>query len=384
MKKISYLIISLVVSIASLSSCSSSEDMFRTATSQPKTLVLSIKPVESIPPTESGAKDDTRATNLTTDPGTTAENTINAITVGIFDQSGNVRTIQEFTGSTNPITVTTTAVVSTDHVLVAVNAPPGKFASVLLESDFEAKMLGIDAALATSYGGTAGNAELSTNIPMFGAITSGVTVNGSAVSATVSVYHLVSKVSLASLTTNFSTGGAYKDAIFTPTEMFLINVPDNVYFNYASPYTPSPTLYQGQTSNNTSQKVYLGTGALTAKALSGAPSTAWGTQFFYAMPSSNTTNNTRLVIAGTFKNNSGDTGSTVYYPVHINYNSTDGSSAQSGQTAKQTYANFNYKLTVVIQGKGAVNPTDVIDKQTATVTATVTNFTDATQSNTFN
>ncbi len=383
MKKISYLIISAAVSMALLGSCSSSEDISGTAKGETRTLVLSIKPVESVLPTQSGAKNATRVTNISTDPGSTSENTINAITVGIFDKDGNVRTIQEFTGSTNPASVTTSSVQADDKVLVAVNVPSGKFSGVLNDGQFKQKTLDIDAALATSYGGTAGAVELSNNIPMFGSLT-GVRIDGSAVSAIVPVYHMVTKVSLASLTTNFLTTGAYKDAIFTPSEIFLINVPDKLYFNNASPYTPSPTFYRGQLPSDAQYKEYLGTGVLAAKAISGSPSTPWGTQYFYTMPNSNTTNDTRLVIAGTFKNNGDDTGTPVFYPVHINYNSADGSPAQSGQTAKQTYANYNYKLTVVIQGKGADHPTDIIDKQTATVTATVQPFVDATQTNIFN
>ena len=220
---------------------------------------------------------------------------------------------------------------------------------------------------------------------MFGAITLGVTVSGSTVTPTVPVYHLVSKVSLASLTTNFPATGAYPSAIFTPTEIFLINVPDKLYFNNDSPYTPSPTFYRGQLPSDAQYKEYLGTGVLAAKPISGSPSASWGTQYFYTMPNSDLTNDTRLVIAGKFQTSATDvTGSTVFYPVHINYNSADGSSPVSGQTAKQTYANYNYKLTVVIQGKGALNPTDIIDKQTATVTATVQPFVDANQTNIFN
>ena len=385
MKKISYFIISAAVSMALLSSCSSSEDISGTAKGELKTLVLSIKPVESVLPTQSSAKNATRVTNITADP-TATENTINAITVGIFDKDGNVRTIQEFTGSTNPVSVTTSSVQADDKVLVAVNIPSGKFSGVLNDAQFKQKTLDIDAALATSYNGTAGAVELSNNIPMFGSLT-GVTIDGSAVSAIVPVYHMVTKVSLASLKTDFLATGAYPNAIFTPTEMFLINVPDQFYLNYDDPYyTPtSPIFYQGQVSNTTKYKEYLGTGnPLTANPLSGS-STSWGTQFFYTMPNSNTTNDTRLVIAGKFQTSTSDaTGTPVFYPVHINYNSADGSSPVSGQTAKQTYANYNYKLTVVIQGKGALNPTDIIDKQTATVTATVQPFVDATQTNIFN
>jgi hypothetical protein len=393
MKKIFYLIISAAVSMASLSSCSSSEDISGTTKGETRTLVLSIKPVESVLPTQSGAKDGTRTTIISTDPGTTSENTINAITVGIFDNSGNVRTIQEFSGTditsgtnSGQVTVTTSSIQSDDHILVAVNAPTGTFTGKQKESDFEQQTLGIDAALATPFAGAVGNTELSNNIPMFGAITLGVTVSGSTVTATVPVYHLVSKVSLASLETNFLATGAYPNAIFTPTEIFLINVPNNLYFNNASPYTSSPTFYQGQVSNTTKYKEYLGTGnPLTVNAISGSPSTSWGTQYFYTMPNSDLTNDTRLVIAGKFQTSATDvTGSTVFYPVHINYNSADGSPGQSGQTAKQTYANYNYKLTVVIQGKGANLPTDIIDKQTATVTATVQPFVDATQTNIFN
>ena len=76
--------------------------------------------------------------------------------------------------------------------------------------------------------------------------------------------------------------------------------------------------------------------------------------------------------------------STVYYPVNINYNSTDGSAADGGNVIKRVYPNKNYIIDVTIQGKGSAKPTDAIaDPQTVNATIKVQDFTSATQSNVF-
>lgn len=370
-------------------SCSSEETVNTEKPTGPQTLTLNLKPA------------DTRAA-VYTDP--TAENTINSVTIGIFDNYNNVKTIQEVTTNSTTLTITTSQLVADDKILVAVNAKKGTFTGAKTVTEFENKTLAIDDALAGSVGST--TIVASDKLPMFGTGSIKATGTPTAFTASVDVYHMVAKITLNSLTVNFSGTGGYKDAKFTPTEVFMSNVPDVLDFYPAtdmSSYSTFATysnsnLCQGEETNNTNFKAYLGTTTTltgfkakntTLSGISGAATSSWGTPdtkilFLYTMPN-NATTPTRLVIKGTFDpDGTGEKVAVpVYYPVNINYNSTDGSAVDGG-TVKQVYPNKNYIIDVTIQGQGSKNPTDAIaDPQTVKATITVKDFTPATQSNVF-
>ena len=247
---------------------------------------------------------------------------------------------------------------------------------------------------------------------MFGTGTIAAGETSTAFTASVDVYHMVAKITLNSLKVNFSgTGtGGYKDATFTPTEVFMSNVPDVLDFypvdanmTSYSKFATYTNLCQGESSASGNLKAYLGTGSdLTSfstiknTTLSGVNTGStynWGTVspsvtsilYLYTMPNAATDTPTRLVIKGTFDlDGTGKATATVYYPVNINYNSTDGSAADGGNVIKQVYPNKNYIIDVTIQGKGSEKPTDAIaDPQTVNATITVKDFTTATQSNVF-
>lgn len=335
-----------------------------------------------------------------TDPGTAAENTINRVTIGIFGSDNKVKTIQEqVTTSSNP-SITTSQIAVGDQILVAVNAKTGTFTGALTVSDFENKTLAIDDALAAGDGSATTVAN--TKLPMFGVGTiaqkSGSTTE---FEANVDTYHMVSKITLKSLSVNFDVTGAYKNATFTPTEVFLSNVPDKLDFYPASTmssyiYASSSTLYNGETGA-ASLKGYLGTTTTltgftpanaTLSGLTTGTTYNWGTVgsnilYLYTMPNTSTTP-TRLVIKGVLRPDGTDASkTTVYYPININYNSTGGTAADGG-TVKQVYPNKNYILDVTISGKGSDSPIIPIDPEVATAHVTVKSFVDATQSNVFN
>ena len=339
------------------------------------------------------------------DPSTTAENTINSVTIGIFDQaSGNpVKTIQEITTNSTTPTITTSQLVKDDIVLVAVNAPAGTFKGVLTESAFEKSTLGIDDAL--GGGSSSAPTVANTKLPMFG-IGSIVPDGSTAFKAEVSVSHMVAKVTLQSLKVDFDATGAYKSATFTPTDVFLLNVPDALDFYPAtdmssySTFATYTNLCQGQTGGS-NLKGYLGAGAdlsafttaqntklsgVAADATSSWGSTTAGSKilFLYTMPNTSA-NPTQLVIKGTFDSDGKGTTSTVYYPVNINYNYNAGTpTAVDGGILKQVYPNKNYVIDVTIKGKGVDNPTKSLDPEIVTAHITVNSFVDAPQSNTFN
>jgi hypothetical protein len=371
-------------------SCSSGETVNTEKPTGPQTLTLNLKPA------------DTRAA-VYSDPGTTAENTINSVTIGIFDSYNNVKTIQEVTTNSTTPTITTSQLVKGDQVLVAVNAKSGTFAGAKTVTDFENKTLAINDALAG--GDASATTVASSKLPMFGIGTIAVGETTTAFTASVDVYHMVAKITLNSLTVNFSATGGYPRAAFTPTEVFMSNVPDALDFYPAidmssySTFAKYSDLWQGEETNKTNFKAYLGTTAtltgFTAKnsvlsGISGAATSSWGAPgtkilYLYTMPNAATDTPTRLVIKGTFDpDGSGNNTVPVYYPVNINYNSTDGSAADGGTVIKRVYPNKNYIIDVTIQGKGSLSPTDAIaDPQTVNATIKVQDFTSATQSNVF-
>lgn len=426
MKKVTYFGLLLAVALTGLSSCSSSDDVTSDPTNTKageSRLTLTISTGDKNATTGNAKANSfnmsTRATDFTADPGTAKEQQINNITVGIFSSDGStVRTIQELTkhtgtgsaaagdgtysqtAATATATIVTNSLTATDKIYVVCNAPAGTFQGVQNATDFEAKTEGIDNALATDFGGTSTPTPTSLvdhNIPMYGQGTLSAVSGSDNFTATVSVQHQTAKVTLSSLTVDFDQNGPYKDASFEPTGIFLMNVPSTLNFSSAAT-TGSTTLLQGYDSKTTATyKQYLSTSAIsetakTSKVLSGnsaaSSSNTFGkTYFFYTMPNSLTDKDkrTKLVIAGTFKTNSSDKGSTVYYPVSLNANydeSGNPTAADKGKTFTVN-PNENYKCTVKIKTKGASSPTTDVTPQQVAITVTVSGFTDASQTTIF-
>lgn len=381
-------------------SCSSSDDVASTTSESnaQKQLTLTIK-----------TQTLTKAA-ATTDPGTAEENTMNRITIGIFNQAGTaVRTIQEFSptatqgeavagsnkfynagNGTATVSVVTTQLTATDQILVAINAPASYFSGVASAADFKKKSLTAVKALYTKSDATSPTNDIAVdnNIPMFGSAK--ITGSGTSYSATVKPVHLVSKVTLESLKVDFAKDGPYSAATFTPQEIFIYNAPDGLLFNDAAPYVSTSTLLTGEsTSTSPTPTKFLSTGVITGStALSGSTPFS-GSRFFYTTPNNNvSTGKTKLVIKGSFDPDGAGAAKaqTVYYPVKLNSNVTAGgthAAAESGTTEYQVYPNKNYKCSVTIKTIGSTGPSADIDPTTATVTITVTSFTSVSQSTIF-
>lgn len=346
----------------------------------------------------------------------TDEDKIQSMTVGIFD-GDNVKTIVELTAGSGEgtkldqdgknATIVTTSLKGTETVLVAVNAPAKTFQGVLTASAFKDKTVEADVALC---GGTVGDKQDVSKTPMFGSATLSKKDGTSTTefTATVHVYHMLSKVCLKALNVQFNENGAFKDASFTPTDIFMVNVPNDVKFNVtsntdASAWTNTSTFLHGwgnedYTVANTNPsasgmgtyKKYLTTGALTSAAELKGTSGSFGKEvYFYTLPNGKTdlANRTKLVIAGTFKNNTSDPGTKVYYPVPINAtfdNSGSVTAATGGSTTVYAvYPNRVYNCTVNIKAKGASTPNESLEPQTASVTVTVEPYTPANQTTNF-
>jgi len=322
------------------------------------------------------------------------ENTVNRIAVGVFDTENKVVKIEEQDTKSDGITLTASDLQNGYKVLVAVNAPAKTFDGVTTADAFKAKTLPIAQAL---YGGhsDAANADSKADnnyIPMYGegAISNAGTKN---FTANVNVYHLVSKVSLQSIKVDLKD--AYSKATFQPTEIFMANVPDVLGFSMANTnssynYPTATTFVSGEQtvdgSTNTAY-AYLSTGALTWDANTSGTAKIYTENMpvFYTMPNNQTAGQangaTFLVIKGKFNN--GGNEEVCYYPVYINYNSNS-NTVPDGGTEKQVHPNYNYKVSVVINGKGSASPTKPVDNSAATVTINAKPFVDANQTTNVN
>lgn len=413
--KISIGFLALAAAALWFTSCSS-EDVVQNGGSQGNTyLTLSIN---------TGDVSNTRASDWTdpnSGPANTDENNINNMTVGIFDNTGNVRTIVDLTksstldpntytlsGNTATAKIVTSSLTATDVVLVAVNAPANQFAGVTTKDGFNKVTETLSDAVASTTDPTR---ETNNKIPMYGeGNLNSPTGSGSDFTATVDVYHMLAKVTLKSLKVDFKADGPYKNAEFTPTAFFMINVPENFKFNGTvanklnEAWTSTNAMYHawdndGDYTTGNTAATGMGTYAqyLTTEALNITPAlkgdagatstnTCSKTACFYVTPSATTTgDNMKLVIAGTFTN--GSNTSTVYYPVPLNATyAADGTvtPAVPGTNTYAVYPNVDYQCTVVIRSIGASTPNANLSPETATITVNVKDFTPATQNTEFN
>ena len=116
-----------------------------------------------------------------------------------------------------------------DKVLVALNVPDARltdFTAAASYAGFKALALTIAETITHTASGTA----IAENaLPMFGECK--VAASGNTFTADVTVIHMVAKVTLASLTVDFSET-LHTNAAFTPTEVFLLNVPSSTDYGY--------------------------------------------------------------------------------------------------------------------------------------------------------
>ena len=330
------------------------------------------------------------------------ENTVNRIAVGLVNSEDKVVKIVDQATNSNGVELTASDLQDGEKVLVAVNAPENTFNGVTSPEAFKAKTLTIAQAL---WGGThEGDANAASkadnnHIPMYGegAISNAGTQN---FTANVNVYHLVSKVSLQSIKVDLK--GAYSAATFKPTEIFMSNVPSKLGFSMANTtssytYPTDGVTYEsgeqttdGPTGDNTvaaSKYPYLSSGKLTwdANDSKSAKTYTENMPVFYTMPNNKTNGDkdgaTFLVIKGTFTN--GSESGVCYYPVYLNYN-TNSNTVPDGGTEKVLSPNYNYKVNVVINGKGSDSPTKPVDNSAATVNISAQDFVDANQTTNVN
>jgi|GEM_PF-4121745 len=353
--------------------------------------------------TSSGSQLRTRGAivNVNTDNEAVVKNMV----VGIFKSDGTQAKIEKYTATelgTDPSADGLQQNVSTsytnsdqatkkieldDKVLVAINVPDARLddftASTLTYTTF--KKLQLTAAEAITHTAT-GTTIAEDALPMWGEGV--VAANGATFKADVTVVRMVAKVTLASLTADFSetlrTGAKFK-----LTELFLLNVPNKADCNFAWDSTTGYT-YQfltgddapaefstGETNitkadgteepltvdpdNFPTQAVaaqkhlaeYVGSGALTVEPITTGSSAISG-YTFYTIANNSDTYNTKLIIKGKYTDDEtlepvATKGHDAYYAIDLYPNKA------TDATNKNILPNYNYSVSAVIKGDGADN-----------------------------
>lgn len=416
MKKnnITVLLLSALMTVGLFSACSySSSDEIQSPDS-PSGLVLNIK-------TSSVGSTRTALTSVT--PAN--EQVVQNMVVGIFKSGGGAASItsyttaelgtgtsanglsQNITTSYTSSTAATDEVEVDDEVLVAINVPDARltdFTGVTTKAAFQALTLSIAEAITHTATGTAIDEDA---LPMYGEGL--VAASGTTFKADVTVIHTVAKVTLASLSVDFSES-LHTGAAFKPTEVFLLNVPAATDFDYTwasatdtytygfgqiddvtapvtNYYTGESTLTTGGTFPTAANAVqayqadYIGSGALTLSALQ-TSSTAITTGYtFYTLPNNSDTYNTKLVIKGKYTDDLtlDATGHDAYYAVDL-YPDYAGDAND-----KSIQPNYNYSVTAVICGDGADDAySDIPDIESVKSTVTALAFDEYQNTVTFN
>ena len=311
-----------------------------------------------------------------TDPGTAVENKINTTTLLIFGANGVAKTIQEVEPKDQLINTRVPNLSAGDKVYLAVNVPASVFSTVTRVADFEETKIDIDRAiLGDATDKTIANPG---DAPMFGKGALEAVPNETDVyRATVPVNHMLAKVTL-----NTITASLEGDAEFTPTEVYLKNVPPYLYLETAESAAKQDyrffnneggTFYQGEPANAEFFKPYLGSGVNLGGFQPTNPKltrtvSSWHdnapAMVFYTMPN-NPATPTMLVIKGNYKPANTTESKTVKYSIYLNHNTNSNIVPNGGPYIKQLYPNYNYSVDLFIKNASVENidPTPGVDYQ---------------------
>lgn len=422
MKKINnssfVMLLAAMLMVSTFWACTFGTEEIPQAPANPGELVVNLR-------TSSGNKLHTRAA-LTTIVATNEE-VVNNMVVGIFKSDGTQSKIEKYTTTdlganasadglqqnvTTSYTSATQAVSKIeldDKVLVVINVPDDRLddftANTLTYATF--KQLSLSTAEAITH--TADGTEIDDDaLPMWGE--GKVAANGATFKADVTVIRMVAKVTLASLTADF-TESLHPNAKFKLTEVFLLNVPDATDLRYTwnatdDEYTYTfgkiadtgddvTTYFTGQekitdangdevdlaitpTDNFPAAAAdvqkhlapYVGSGALTTVEPITTGSTAITGYTFYTLPNNSATYNTKLIIKGKYtddetKDPVATKGHDAYYAINLYPNKT------TDATNKNILPNTNYSVSAVIKGDGADDAYSAMPKM-ETIESTIT------------
>ena len=343
-------------------------------------------------------------TDLTDD-----EKNIDDMTIGIYSSDGQtLKTVQKLTKGTKTETssrdnifyiegsnavakiVTTAALAAGDQVLVAANTGTADFSKTGTAGGF--KSVEIDATTALT-GAADATALKAAKLPKFGTSSGNLkaTTNKSEFTASdIKLKNLVSKISLQSITVDFTNPGPYAEATFEPQEMYLESVPNKMVFSETA-WVDNPDSYlSGRDAAEGGSKEFLKVTLSTpegGKVLNATKNTYNGTaaDVLYTIPNIKTdANRTVLVIKGKFSTETDP----VYYKLPLNvagYNSTGqlSGAVADGTKAFQIPAGKNIKCNITIKTIGSTKPDVESGPLTATLNVTVDSWEDLTQNTNF-
>ena len=365
MKKLSLIFLGILT--LGLSSCSNNDE-----TTDNGGLLLKPNVAKTLTLTVSGNNDGSRATGT---PSTVSEATVKNLVVAIYDNNNNViEKSQNFNSPTvsgNTIEATISFNTTNPSILVAANVPADVFKKYdettatpitsLTKDDFKTKFISLDLTANDDL-----NNQLSTQLPMIGstgAISPGSEANS--YTASVQLNRMVSRIKLASITTNFQDEQAgdqfVVEEVFirhanTESNLFNSGIASDVTKFSLSGQPAAKSLACGVTYANMKDgivKEYLKNEYSTPKVLE-----PFVEDYFYVFPNYNSAfeDRTQLVIKGTYTHE--ETAKTVYYPIEINreattdgkVNYTEGSTSDAGNGV--VAPNRQYSVNVTITGEG--------------------------------
>ena len=418
----------------SLTSCVSERDETPEVPTGDGTLVINITPTQV-----GGTR---TVTELTTDQSAD-ELMVQNMVIGVFKadagNDGAVVTIQDYTVNASASTGisrlanienSTSHFAVGDEVLVVMNVPASIVTKLKNTTNITTRKkfigvfdgtanngINIDQALTQQddYSDPTANTINAAYLPMFGEgtitqakQTDNTTDMAHSYKADIQVIHMVSKITLNSVTFN-TTGNASAQ----PTdklelkEVFLINVPTALDFEFSTNTTVAGTaftatyqftrqnanIYQGWTDNynadaahldtdsngalddDKAYRNYLGTGDVNDEVSGGVltGNSMNHSYTLYTMPNNNTTAATKLIIKAALN------GTDYYYPIDL-YNNDN--YTMSSDT--KVYPNRNYVVDVIIKGVGATTPyAELGNQQTTTAGVSVQAWTSASNTTTF-
>jgi hypothetical protein len=308
----------------------------------------------------------------------------------------NIMYVENVEVTDGTITEQITYKASSPKIKVVANVPENAFSGMTTADGFNNVLASLDNTTASYVNGvftssvgdnTTPGPQKSDVLPMIG--TAGTIGTGG--TASVSLYRLVSRISLSGITSDFSNT-MYAGWSLKIDQIFLANVPVSSTlsseWDTAGGGTSSTTssLMQGETTNATVYKSYLGSGVLGGV---DATSSAYTTNhYFYVFPNSSTTfsSQTKLIIKAKLYDASNTDQGTYYYPIVINR-------SQSGTSFNETTlshdgtvrGNVTYTLDATIKGKGVLNATDDLKPSDINLNVTVSGWSaELTQSVVFN
>lgn len=328
----------------------------------------------------------TRATDIASIASNVNERTVSSLYVGLYSADGAThkggKYFSDQTGVTTPAGWTkhvgfgTTEIEAGDKVMLVCNVTQSVadlLDAAATPADFQQVMSTIDQSMIFQDDYEADKTINDAKIPMFGTGVTEATANLFTFKVNVNVMHMLAKVSL----TNLMLDPSLDDGVqFTPTAVFLINVPEKLDFAFGTEgdektYTcPDQTnFYQGEsaaveTSDNVTTnglttryfRDYLGTGDIADGTLDAVTNTAPLSRSFtfYTMPNLiKMQDDTRLVIRGNWSTDGGTTSEECWYSVALNNVEVESNENEVIRTLEPgIYPNRHYKVRVELKAQG--------------------------------